>query len=267
VISPGDLAERLGEPGLRILDLRSSLTDPGAGRATSEARRIPAAVWLDLVAETSDPRDAVAGQLGSREHVAAALGRAGVAPGDEVVAYDDTELFLAARLAWACEVLGLPAVHVLDGGWPRWEREGHPVETGPAEPPAPGAGPEPAGPGRPELRLTVEQVRAGGRQLVDCRLDETWSAAGAHIPGATRLPSSSTLDPESAALRPAQELAAAAEAAGLSPDEPVALYCGGGISATQTYLALRAAGYRDLAVYDGSWAEWSSRPELAREPH
>lgn len=269
-ISTAALAQRLGSPGLRVLDVRASLSDPDAGRAAWAAGHVPGAAYLDVAVETSDPDDPVAGQLGSAERVAAALGRAGVGAGDAIVAYDDAALFYAPRLAWACEVLGLPEVLVLDGGWPRWVAEGRPVAVGgeagaPVPPPVDG-GPSVVRAPRPELRLTLADVRAGGRRLVDCRMDATWDATGAHIPGAVRLPSTATLGGGSA-LRPEDELAALAAEAGLSPDEPIALYCGGGVSATQTLLALRAAGYRDLAVYDGSWSEWSAHPELPQERH
>lgn len=87
-----------------------------------------------------------------------------------------------------------------------------------------------------------------------------------HIPGARRLPASSLLR-EDGTLREAEEIAALARTAGVSADEPVVLYCGGGVSASAAYLALRTAGFERASVYDGSWSEWNADPETPKEAH
>ena len=103
--------------------------------------------------------------------------------------------------------------------------------------------------------------------LLDCRMDETWNAAGAHIPGAARLPAPSLADAAAGTLLAPEVLARRAAAAGATRDADVVVYCGGGVSASFAFAALEAAGYEHLRVYDGSWSEWSLDPRLPTEPH
>ena len=82
---------------------------------------------------------------------------------------------------------------------------------------------------------------------------------GGRIPGAVHLHASRNLAEDWTYRSPA-ELRALAEAAGVEPEQRVILYCGVGISASLGLFALHLAGYRDLALYDGSWIEWGSDP-------
>lgn len=267
LITPGELRARLGEPGLAVLDARWDLGDNDGGRSAYRAGHVPGARYVSWLDDISDPTDAVAGQLAGPADFARAMSAAGVGDASEVVAYDDNTIFMAARLLWALRIYGHDRVRVLDGGWPAWVRSGGPVDT--ALPPAGAAHFTPAAPR--DLRLTKDQmlavVESGETQIADCRMDSTWYAAGAHIPGAVRLPAPLLVEPESGMVRDGAGVRRQLAQAGIDADRPVALYCGGGVSAAEAFLALRLAGIQTARVYDGSWTEWGADPATPKAPH
>lgn len=270
-ISTEELDALRGDPAVRVVDVRWDLSDPDAGRCAWERERIPGAAYLHWLDDLSDPDDSVPGQLAGPELFAAAMNRAGIDDDDLVVGYDDNVIFMAARLAWCLRTYGHDRVRVLDGGFPKWTAERRQLERGQVD------DSERIRPVsfRPRLDMThyaskqdvLALLAAGDSTLVDCRMDETWFAAGAHIPGARRLPAPSLVDAVSGTLLEAERIAASATAAGLSPDEEIVLYCGGGVSASLALAALEQAGYRSLRVYDGSWSEWSADAELPVQRH
>jgi thiosulfate/3-mercaptopyruvate sulfurtransferase len=267
LIAPGELRARLGEPGLAVIDARWDLDDRDGGRNAYRAGHIPGARYVSWLDDISDPADPVAGQLAGPADFARAMSAAGVADTSEVVAYDDNAIFMAARLLWALRVYGHDRVRVLDGGWPAWVRGGGPADTAV---PAPGAAQFTPAPAR-DLRLTKDQmlavVESGAMQIADCRMDRTWQAAGAHIPGAVRLPAPSLVRPADGTVCDAAGVRRLLAAAGIDADRPIALYCGGGVSAAEAFLALRTAGIQTARVYDGSWSEWGADPATPKTPH
>jgi thiosulfate/3-mercaptopyruvate sulfurtransferase len=266
-ISPQELASRLDDERVVVLDVRWGLDDAQAGRRAYEAGHVPGAAYAHLYDDLSDAHDAVAGQMRAPAELVDLLEALGVGDETLVVAYDDDVIYTAARLVWMLAVLGHERAALLDGGWPAWQRAGLPVSTEP--PPARPRGRLTPAP-RPELRrerADVERALAAGTPLLDCRMDETWESAGQHIPGARRLPAPALTDPATGGLEPPARTRERLRELGLQPGDEIVLYCGGGVSAARAWVALRAAGWDRASVYDGSWAEWSADAALPKADH
>lgn len=276
------LAARLGDPRLIVLDATALLPSPrhdgdhrsGSGRATWAERNIPGSRHADLTGELSEQGAPYHFAVPAPETLAAALGRLGVRDGSEVVAYDSGGGIWAARLWWMLRSISVP-VAVLDGGWQAWEAAGHPIarcdESGGGETSAaPVSGPltPVARPGMWTGIETVEAVSRGERPgTLVCALPPggfdgsapTRYSRRGHIPGSLSLPGRGLLDGTGRYL-PAAELAERVGTVLKDDGSPVILYCGGGISAAGTALALTLLGRQDITLYDGSLEEWSQDP-------
>jgi thiosulfate/3-mercaptopyruvate sulfurtransferase len=164
--------------------------------------------------------------------------------------------------------MGASRVQVLDGGLPKWLGEGRPIESGTASPtPATFAARF-----RPELVRGLDQVRdalADGLQVVDARPalrfqgqapEPRRGLRSGHMPGARNLPLASLID--GGRLKDRAALAALLADIDVDPAAPVTATCGSGITACGIALALARLGNDDVAIYDGSWAEWGSRDDV-----
>lgn len=268
MISTEDLAHRMRRPGLSIVDASWHLADRD-GAAEYRTRHIPGAVFFDI--------DAIADQATDLPHMlpdpaafADAVGALGISDADDIVVYDSAGMFSAARVWWTFRIMGAANVRVLDGGLPKWEAEGRPVADG---------DPDPA-PARFAARFRMELVRglsglrddlASDRiQVADARPAARFTGEApelrpglrsGHMPGARSLPLASLLNPDGT-LKTPEALEAVAAGAGVDPRSPVTATCGSGITAAGIALALARLGNEEVAVYDGSWAEWGARDEL-----
>ncbi len=245
---------------VRVVDVRWYLDKTRSGRAEYEAGHIPGAVHLDIDTDLSDPVGPGTGRhpLPTPERFAAALGRAGIAAGTPVVAYDDAGGSIAARLWWLLHVLGEP-VAVLDGGLAAWPGA---LTTDLTRPPAVVRAPVPWPAERFRTADQVADLR--GATLLDARTgarfahgDPAVDPRPGHIPGARSAPWQDNLAPDGRFESPEQLRARYGTGAFVA-------YCGSGVTACHDLLALHLAGEDDLALYPGSWSQWGadpSRPE------
>ncbi len=268
LVSTGDLAAHLDDPSWVVVDVRYSLTDTAAGAAQYRDSHIAGAVYASLSHDLASTPTGTNGRhpLPTVEAMAATFGRLGIGPGTQVVCYDADNMF-AARPWWMLRYLGHDAVAVLDGGFPKWVREGRPVRAGEEHRTAATFAPAL----RAEMRVPVDTVAAasqsGALRLIDARAperfegkNETLDKAAGHIPGAANYFFKQNFTAEGTMLPPG-ELASALTAAtgGVTPAD-VVMYCGSGVTACQNLLALEHAGLPGARLYVGSWSEWSADP-------
>jgi thiosulfate/3-mercaptopyruvate sulfurtransferase len=187
------------------------------------------------------------------------LGAWGISTGRQVVAYDDGDGGIAARLWWLLRWLGHPAVAVLDGGWKAWTAGAHPVSVVIPAPKRAKFSPRP----NPDMLVDTRAVMAMRNGLVDARtadrfagLNETIDPIAGHIPGAANLPYPDTTRPDKTSLQPAELKRLFHDRLGDFDPAGLAFYCGSGVTAARNILALEHAGLPGSRLYAGSWSEW-----------
>ena len=197
----------------------------------------------------------------------------GIDAGRPVVVCDEQSGLRAARAFWFLEYFGHPSVRLLDGGYGAWTRERLPVATG-AEAPAKadwrGGEPDERADRIATWRDVRDRLGRPGVVLLDTRTDGEYCGTlvrarrGGAVPGAVHIEWTRNLGPDGA-FKPAAELRAMYEQAGVTPDKEVITYCHGGYRAAHSYLALRLLGYPRVRNYIGSWKEWGDREDLPLE--
>ena len=267
LVSTEWLAENLGSPGIRVLDVR--WRPDRTGRDTWAAGHIPGAAYIDWATELVDP-DEERGMflLGRPEQVAAALGRAGVGDGTTLVIYDDTVALFASRVWWSLRVYGLEAARILDGGFGAWTRSERPISNAAVDPQPATFTPR----AQLRMRLTTSEVRgllgSPEVQLLDARAPAEFKGFEGntrrlgHIPGAINLPVATMTEPGTQRFRDGEALRAILLKANVTKGRRMVCYDGSGIAAAKLAFILTLLGHDDVAVYDGGWAEWGDRLDL-----
>lgn len=274
LITPAELAEQIKSPGIVLIDTRNS--------KSYEAGHLPGAVNIHDIftyLATSTPE----GVSAMRDKFAGIFGAAGLSGAETAVVYEqsmDTGFGQSCRGYVLLRYLGYPKVMILHGGYVAWTAAGLPIT---AEVPAPPAKSFPVDPKAASILVDLAAMKAAVADPNCVKLDtrdvDEWIADSSspygkdfcprkgRIPGAVWIEWYRMMKPTPAGpmFKSPMEILAECATVGITPETPVVLYCFKGARASNTLVALKAAGIKHVSLYFGSWNEWSRDPSLPIE--
>jgi len=261
IVSVQWLVENLSAENLILFDASMKPIVPVVDTAPEMPIYIPGSLRFDFDDVLCDHSTSLPHMMPSPEFFADEMQKMGVKDDSAVVAYDKVGIYSSPRAWWMLRAMGHDQVAVLDGGLPAWIQAGY--ETAPTL-------------ATPKERGDFASKHQGGL-FVDSKFvlraltDSTFSVIdarsagrftgqdpeprtglrGGHMPNAVNLPYTSVL--ENGRMSPASKLQNIFEQ---QKDKKMVFSCGSGVTACVVALAAEQAGFKDLAVYDGSWSEW-----------
>jgi thiosulfate/3-mercaptopyruvate sulfurtransferase len=278
LVAPAWLASRLDDPAIVILDATLppvGVTPPVDTRARYLAQHIPGAVFFDID-ELSDHSTDLPHMLPTPEEFARSMSALGVGDDSCIVIYEQEGVFSAPRAWWMLRTFGARDVHVLDGGLRAWIDGGFRTDSGRVER-APAHfratfNRDAVKDFAQVQRLLAERSQIERSQILDARSparftgeapEPRYGVGSGHMPGAINVHYAELA--EAGRMKSVEKLRELFAAKGVNLQAPITTSCGSGVTAAVISLAVELCGAERVSLYDGSWAEYATRPEAVIE--
>jgi thiosulfate/3-mercaptopyruvate sulfurtransferase len=265
IVSTEWLAKHLNDKSLVLLQV--------GDRKEYDAAHIPGAQFIQT-SDISTPRgQGLILELPPVEQLKATFEKLGISDNSRIIVYFSKDWVTpTSRVYFTLDYLGLgDRTSILDGGLPAWAAEKRPVTT---EVIAPKPGKFTL---RPNSKLVVDaawlsaNLKKAGVAILDARDGKFYDGTekgmmprAGHIPSAKSIPFASLIENSTNKFKSPDTLRQIFISAGVKQNDSVATYCHIGQQASLLYFVARYLGY-DTHLYDGSFQDWSNRPELPVE--
>ena len=261
VVSVQWLKENLSADNLVIFDASMKPILPVPNAAPEMRVYIPGSLRFDFDDVLTDPSTSLPHMMPSAEFFQAEMQKIGVNEDSAIVVYDKDSIYSSPRAWWMFRAMGHEQVAVLDGGLPAWIDAGY--ETVPTLATSRGGGNFVARPQEGlfvDSGLVLQALADPTYSVIDARSEGRFKGQepeprpglrGGHMPNSVNIPHTSVL--EDGKMSSKSKLKDVFES---YKDKKMIFSCGSGVTACVIALAAERAGYKNLAVYDGSWSEW-----------
>ena len=270
IIEVDELMQISENQNLRIFDVRTGSN----AKENYIKKHLEYSVFVDLnsdLAEIDDPKNGGRHPLPKFEDFIKILGELGIDKNSHIVIYDDKNgANAAARFWWMLRAVGHKNVQVLNGGLQVAQNQNYPLSSVEEY--------------YPETKyisdyqdwqlpqVWIDDVKKASQDsdsmIVDVRESQRFDGimepidlVAGHIPNAQNFPFIDNLDEKGLFKSPEVLRNLYSELFDNYEKSKIIFYCGSGVTACHSLLALDYAGFDIPNLYVGSWSEWS-RNEL-----
>lgn len=262
LVTPDWLKSNMNDPKLIVLDASMPENISGQNSDLTDVQ-IKNARFFDLKNSFSDKESSLPNMLPNEASFTMACQDLGINNESLIVVYDNLGVYSSPRVWWMFKAMGHENIAVLDGGLPKWIKQGFPTQpilksTYPKGTFSAKFIPNMVKNAKSILNnidqkeALVIDARSAGR-FCGSEPEPRKDLKGGHIPGSLNLPYTTVI--KDGQFLPAEDLRQEFEHLQLG-NRPLVFTCGSGLTACIILLASELVQKNPTAVYDGSWTEW-----------